>query len=235
MALNVTRGGAGPPFLKTEPLQVADDMTWLVLPTTVRLFCQLFFTLALSLLALRLLAPQQSNGHQAKEVPPPPPPERSSPAPPSEPAIPAPEPAIVEMSTTHARAVTIVSVPATGPTATPLAAADQPRLAAPAQSQWRALAGASACVLIGVLFCVVIDRWYALPILVKVRSMGADSIIASEFPVAVLCTRTLSPNVAHTPAIMLYPRSLSLHIWSERFCCHTRAQGCSLVGFIATD
>lgn len=184
MALaNATLGGVGSlaslgvQFLKTLPPQVETEFTWLTLPLSLRFVLQLVGTLLLSLLALRLLAPSPTPHGQAATAPAPAPSERMSPAPresSSQETAEAPEGSTVQ------RAVTIVSIPpvtsASSTAAPPPAPSGEARAAAPLP--WRSLAAAAACVLVGVLICVAIDRWHMIPILAKIRVMGADSIIA---------------------------------------------------------
>ena len=184
MALaNATHGGVGPlaslgvQFLKTLPPQVEAEFVWLTLPLTLRFVLQLVGTLLLSLLALRLLAPPTPHG-QAAPASAPAPSERMSPAPRETSSQAAAETA--PDGSTVQRVVTIVSIPpvtsASSTAAPPPAPSGEARAAAPLP--WRSLAAASACVLVGVLICVVIDRWHMIPILAKIRVMGADSIIA---------------------------------------------------------
>ena len=176
-------GGLGFQFLKTNPPQEESEMLWLALPMTIRILFQIVATLSFALFAFRFLLspgggliPSSDRGAASAA-------EKKSIAGNSDRKHGGSDSAgstspRSENTETDNKA-TIVSFPTVDSSITPPVAGALPPPDSPIrQPQWRALALAAAYVLVGVVICAIIDRWHAIPVLVKIRSFGADSIIA---------------------------------------------------------
>jgi hypothetical protein len=177
-------------FLKTSPLQSPNTL-WLALPAALRFLLQLIATLILSAFAVKFLAteyasaPGKSGAAQSAN------PTTATADGGADAALRASTPASAADSV--AVAISPAENEVKAQTAATLPSTDSPASHASAKLvQWPALVVAALCVAAGVLLCVFVDRFRIFPILAKVRSSGADSIIAIVLFVLLAATFTIS-------------------------------------------